>query len=219
MLAAWKNFGPDIIHLTCIPEWEDDYVTTRYLANTAAEAGLTVKLIPMEEIGWNGQEFIDKDKLEIKKLFKLYPWEWLINEGYRSNAHQASVQIIEPIWKMILSNKALMVLLWEMFPGHPNLLPAYFDKKYLSGDYVKKPLLGRLGHNVSLYSTDGNIITDGIYGDGQFMYQQSHLLPKFDGNYALVGSWVIAGEAAGINVREDTQPISNDDSRFAPHYY
>jgi len=34
---------------------------------------------------------------------------------------------IEPFWKLIIGNKALLPLLWEMFPNHPNLLPAYYD--------------------------------------------------------------------------------------------
>ena len=28
---------------------------------------------------------------------------------------------------MILSNKGMLALLWEMAPGHPNLLPCYFE--------------------------------------------------------------------------------------------
>ena len=34
--------------------------------------------------------------------------------------------MIEPSWKLILGNKAILPLLWEMFPEHKNLLPAYF---------------------------------------------------------------------------------------------
>ena len=34
---------------------------------------------------------------------------------------------IEPLWKLIMSNKAILPLLWEMFPNHPNLVPAYYD--------------------------------------------------------------------------------------------
>lgn len=32
---------------------------------------------------------------------------------------------------MVLSNKAILVVLWELFPNHPNLLPAYFSPKEL----------------------------------------------------------------------------------------
>ena len=34
---------------------------------------------------------------------------------------------LEPVWKMMWSNKAVLAVLWDLFPGHPNLLPASFD--------------------------------------------------------------------------------------------
>ncbi len=36
---------------------------------------------------------------------------------------EVGVRWLEPAWKSIISNKALLPLLWEMFPNHPNLLP------------------------------------------------------------------------------------------------
>ncbi len=55
---------------------------------------------------------------------------------------------MEPVWKMICSNKAILPVLWELFPGHPNLLPASFTIP--AGDAVAKPLLSREGANVSI---------------------------------------------------------------------
>ncbi len=26
---------------------------------------------------------------------------------------------VEPLWKTLLSNKAILAVLWEMYPGHP----------------------------------------------------------------------------------------------------
>jgi len=37
------------------------------------------------------------------------------------------VSSIEPFWKLLLGNKALLPLLWSMYPNHPNLLAAYYD--------------------------------------------------------------------------------------------
>jgi glutathionylspermidine synthase len=56
--------------------------------------------------------------------------------------------IQEPIWKMILSNKAVLPILWELFPNHPNLLPAYFTEEEAKMNlsehgYVKKPIFGK----------------------------------------------------------------------------
>ena len=40
-----------------------------------------------------------------------------------------------------------------------------------------------------------------------------------DGNYPVIGSWVIGGEPAGIGIREDRNPVTTNLSRFVPHYF
>lgn len=65
----------------------------------------------------------------------------------------------EPFWKLLLGNKALLPLLWSMYPNHPNLLPSYYEnpKKELGEeafnklgvkDWVGKPIFGREGMGV-----------------------------------------------------------------------
>jgi len=42
-------------------------------------------------------------------------------------------------------------------------------------------------------------------------------LPRFDGNYVVLGSWLAAGTPCGLSVREDASPITKNTSRFIPH--
>ena len=35
-------------------------------------------------------------------------------------ASQSYAQWIEPIWKILLSNKGILPILWELFPHHAN---------------------------------------------------------------------------------------------------
>ena len=61
-------------------------------------------------------------------VWKLYPWEWIAQEQTgamleRSGGEQAR-GMWEPAWKILVGNKAMLAMLWERFPGHPNLLPA-----------------------------------------------------------------------------------------------
>ncbi len=100
-------------------------------------AGLTSASIRMHEIGWNSKRacFVDTGEAPIKTLFKLYPWETLLGEtfgpqalrsiGPGQRAKPGRTQWIEPIWKMLWSNKALLAVLWELYPDHDLLLPAY----------------------------------------------------------------------------------------------
>ena len=119
---------------------------------------------------------------------------------------------------MILSNKAILPILWELYPNCPYLLPAYFENDRLT-EYVKKPILSREGANIELVR--GREIvqqTDGEYGEEGHIYQQLFTLPDFDGNYPVIGSWIIGQEAAGMGIRESNTLVTDNLSRFIPHY-
>jgi len=60
----------------------------------------------------------------------IYPKEWLVSEQKNYPMKQYDwkyLKSFEPFWKLILGNKALLPLLWSMYPEHPNLLPAFYD--------------------------------------------------------------------------------------------
>ena len=128
--------------------------------------------------------------------------------------------LIEPAWKMVASNKRLLVTLSEMFPGHELLLRATTSATDAAGfgDYVKKPVRGREGANVSIVSGGRTLASsEGAYADGDFIYQQRAELAQADGNHAVIGSWVVNREVAGIGIRESTGPITSNLARFVPH--
>ena len=121
---------------------------------------------------------------------------------------------------MLLSNKAVLAILWELFPEHPNLLPCYFDAAPLAGaDYVRKPILAREGSNISLRRNAGALMTGGTYGKEGYVFQKYAPLARFEGNYAVIGAWIVDDRAAGIGIREDDSPITRNTSRFVPHYF
>ena len=104
----------------------------------------------------------------IGNLFKLYPWEFMLREIFSTKLNDAGVRWLEPAWKSILSNKALLPLLWQMFPNHPNLLPAYFaeDNVPSMDKYVVKPLFSREGANIRIIERGQEIArVDGPYGE------------------------------------------------------
>ncbi len=98
----------------------------------------------MENIGWNGQDFVDLHNQPIQNIFKLYPWEWIWEEAF-SQYIQPQTQWIEPCWKMLLSNKAILVELWKRYPNHPLLVEThtYDPQQALSGKWVKKADFGK----------------------------------------------------------------------------
>ena len=145
----------------------------------------------------------------------------MLREIFSTKLQDAGVRWLEPAWKSIISNKALLPMLWEMFPDHPNLLPAYFADGKTQPElekYVIKPLFSREGANIRIIENGKEIAAaDGPYGEEGMIIQQFHPLPQFEGNYTLVGSWLVNDQPAGICIREDKELITQDLSRFYPH--
>ena len=225
LIAYWKYLKvylqPGKLHFTCLKETLEDLTNTEYMRDCAIQAGLDTKLVFIDDIGWdeNAKQFVDMEDESIRNIFKLYPWEWLAAEQFGKNILEDTNQTfwIEPSWKMILSNKAILPILWELNPDCEYLLPAYFDENGMK-DYVKKPILSREGANIEMVKHYGTIEkTDGEYGEEGFVYQQLFELPDFDNNYPVIGSWIIGQEAAGIGIREANNLITDNKSRFVPH--
>jgi len=116
---------------------------------------------------------------------------------------------------MLLSNKALLAVLWELYPGHPNLLPAHLDgpRDLAATGYVAKPLLGREGEGITLHPPGSASVTR----PDACCYQQLAPLPVFDGNHVVLGAWVVDGEPAGLGIRESAGPVTDEYARFLPH--
>jgi glutathionylspermidine synthase len=225
LIEAWKGIASvPHLHLTGTTGNEEDAGTLAYLEDTARQAGLATTLLDIEDIGWrdNGGGFVDLDNRDIELAFKLYPWEWMFHDAFGAKLGLAPTRWIEPPWNALLSNKGILPLLWEMFPNHPNLLPAFFEDDPraagLGASYVRKPLLSREGANVTLVS--GGVSLDaqtGPYGAEGFVRQALSPLPNFSGCYPVVGSWLVDHEPCGLSIREDEGPITGNSSRFLPH--
>ena len=224
LIEGWKVIGKGrLVHFAGVRETAEDAGTLAYIEDCARQAGLETKQIEMKDIGKAGRGgFVDLDNKPIELMFKLYPWEWMMRETFGASLPGAPTQFVEPPWKAILSNKAILPLLWAMFPHHPNLLPAYFEgdpkAAELGKSYARKPLFSREGANVDLI-VDGKPVDQdaGPYGAEGFIRQAVAPLPEFYGNFTVLGSWFAAAKPCGLNVREDASPITKNSSRFLPH--
>jgi glutathionylspermidine synthase len=217
-----ERMNGETLHLSSVRGHVEDRGTVQYLRDCAAHAGLDTQLIDLEDIGLSADgRYTDLDDRVIQTLFKLYPLEDLLREAFAPALPASGLQIIEPPWKLILSNKGVLPLLWERHRGHPNLLEAQFEEPEpaaLAPGWVRKPLHSREGANVAVMAPDGATQhVDGPYADGPSIRQAYVALPRFDDWHAVIGAWLIADRAAGIGIREDSGLITRDSARFVPH--
>lgn len=224
LVEAFRNLrgGPSYrLHLASARDSAEDRGTVAYLEECATAAGLSTQFLTMDEIGRaRDGTFLDLANQAIDVLFKLYPWEWMFQEEFGHSVIGSRTQFVEPIWKAVLSTKALLPHLWRMYQGHPNLLPAYFagqEQADLGTSYVEKPIHSREGANIRVIR-EGQAVsaTDGPYS-GPLVRQKLVEIPDFGGGYPIVGAWMVASEPAGMLVREDRNPITGNLARFVPH--
>ncbi|MFY9726472.1 MAG: glutathionylspermidine synthase family protein [Bryobacteraceae bacterium] len=226
LIALWKELTPYLpggrIDFCSMDDIEDG-MTVTYLEDTARQAGLAASSFPISEIGWNGQGFVGPDDAPLQSVFKLYPWEWMMKDAFATHLGAAPTIWIEPAWKMLLSNKGLLPVLWQLYPRHPYLLEASFDGPGLMMSWVKKPLLGREGANITWHQPGQDIQTAGSYGAEGYIYQAMAPPKTFDDKHAVLGSWVIGHEegsaAGGMGIRESDTPVIGNLSQFVPHLF
>lgn len=232
LIVQWAEMGLDrLVHFACARDSAEDYATVEYLRDLAHQGGLATAFVYMDDIGIDADghfgapiesETDENAAIVIESLFKLYPWEWAFDDPYAKYLPTAGCRFVEPPWKAILSNKGILPLLWQAHPGHPNLLPAYFDGDPRIADLtdgrVRKPIFSREGMNVTIERPgQPPAQMPGPYGAEGFVVQAYHRPFQAGTNTAVIGSWIVGTEPAGMGIREAWIDITEDDARFLPH--
>lgn len=220
LIEAWRQRwkgGLRTVHFASFTESREDEANAEYLRDTCAQAGHQTIGLDVQSIGWKGQQFLDLQDKAIDHLFKLYPWEWMLDESFGRHVPSATTEWIEPAWKMLLSTKALLPALWKRYPRHPNLLASSFDGQHLQGPVVAKPRLGREGAGVQVFPSASLAFDERALSD--VVIQEYLPLPSFQGHRPVIGSWVIGNESAGIGIRESLTDVTSNTSHFVPHFF
>ncbi len=216
--------GGGTLHFAGMSNQAGDLTTVSYLEECARAAGLATSLIDIRDIGLSPDEaeFLDRRGQRIGRLFKLYAWERMFADPFGRAPAMRRTRFIEPPWKMILSNKGTLALLWQMAPNHPNLLPCFFEEDgraaTLGETYARKPIFSGEG-------AKAGAMRDGARGAGEkdahgregFVRQALRPLPQFDGRSVVLGCWLVGDAPAGLGLREEASPTASRRARFVPH--
>ena len=242
LVGSWKRMNITTLVHIMIDDDDDERLTALYMQNVFKEAGIESKLcVKIDQFHWKDAAIIDSDGVPVKMVWKLWMWEtvfedyadavkvrgvdgWKPVDGEHPRISDIllhdQIKVIEPLWKAITSNKALLPVLWTMYPNHSLLLHSEWTltDELKHGGFVKKPIVGRCGQNVTLYNSGDQSVTNqttGKFSARNSIYQQMFHLKNFDGYHPVIGSWIIRGHFGGFCIREDQKLITDADSPVA----
>lgn len=241
---AWRETGvKGRVHF-CVDDDREEQYTAMICLENAEAVGLEGKLCVMfDEFHFddNGR-VLDSDNIPVTTIWKTWMWESAISDLEKARVERGphwkasptekvrlcdlllgpeelEIIVLEPMWKIIPSNKAILPLIYQNHPEHPAVLRASYtvtDSLKATG-YAEKPIVGRVGRNVTLRNASGEVDakTDGNFGNRHMVYQEIFNLDCIDNYYAIIGAWMIGDGFGGVGVREDRMRITGLESPFA----
>jgi glutathionylspermidine amidase/synthetase len=237
---AWRHSDVDeMLHIMQDDDPEETYHAL-FMQEAMEEAGIRSKIINgVSSLCWAADGgILDADGQRVRWVWKTWAWETALDQlraeceaddvkipNYRDGRMpehpprlvdvllRKEVMVYEPLWTLIPSNKAILPVLWSMFPDYPYLLESAYE---LTDDlakkgYVAKPIVGRGGANVSIYDREQHLRaeTGGQFDDRDQVYQAYFPLPQAGGYNVQVSTFSAAGRYAGACVRVDESPVIN----------
>jgi glutathionylspermidine amidase/synthetase len=239
LIEAWKDSDvKGILHIMLDDDLEETY-HAKFMQSAIEEAGIECKVIKgVQDLKWGSSgEVVDEQGIPIRWVWKTWAWETALDQirdelidddtmsisSLSANSNKNSpprlvdallgedVFVYEPFWTLIPSNKAILPILWSLYPNHPYLLNSSFTLTGLLQEkgYVSKPIVGRCGSNIKMYGANDSIIqqTKGQFEERDQIYQELFKLQKVGSDNIQVQSFSASGFYAGMGVRVDPSLI------------
>ncbi len=200
----------------------EDENTTKLLQKMADDAGFHTAFAYVDEVEFSEDEGIFYEGEQYEYWFKLIPWEAIAIE--ESDLARILTKIIEnqkaivlnPAYTLMFQSKAMLKILWDLFPGHPLLLKTSFEP--LGVKQVQKPFFGREGGSVKILNEKAEVIQSGeaLYEDQPCIYQEFVKLPRDEAGNCYQAGLFFAYEGCGLGYRRGGEILGNM-SKFVAH--
>ncbi len=201
----------------------EDENTTKFLRKIADDAGFHTAFAHVDEVEFSDEEGIFYDGVQYEYWFKLIPWEVIaIEESDLARIltkimdNQKAI-ILNPAYTLMFQSKAMMKILWDLFPNHPLLLDTSFEP--LSIKQVQKPFFGREGGGVKILDENANVIesAEEIYTEQPSIFQEYIELPRDADGRSYQAGVFFAYEGCGLGYRRGGEILDNM-SKFVSHF-
>lgn len=208
--------------------YPEDDANVEVLSEAAKAAGFEVDFEYIENVEFSEEEGVFKANedgtfIRYDFWFKLVPWEYIawdepeLTDTLTHLVTSGKLVVVNPAYTLLFQSKAILKVLWEIYPYHPLLLNTSDKPLYLRKS-VEKAILGREGANITILSQDGKPIDarSGEYGEQKTVFQEyTDFVKDNDGRHYQAGVF-FAGEACGLGYRRGGEIIDNK-AQFCGH--
>ncbi len=239
LVCAWHGQDiKEVVHIMQDIDAEETYHAF-FMKAVMEDAGIKVKILQgVDGLQWQDGTIADAEGLPLRRIWKTWAWETALDQIRNEIARpgkvkdgaaapprlvdvllQPEVMVHEPLWTLIPSNKAILPVVWMLFPDHPYLLDSQYEltDALLQSGYVAKPIVGRSGENIVVADPDDIIgRTDGRFGDRKRIYQGLFRLPEAGGMNVQICTFSVAGEFSGACARVDHSLVIRGGSDVMP---
>lgn len=180
----------------------NDLLTIDTMCNAAIQCGHNATIVDMrydiEFDHLDNMMYVTGDTRPIDYMFNLFPWEdydedslITFKKNYRNlRENGKGTVVVEPPYKVLMSNKAFLAYVWEHFPEEAHeagIIPTYLQADKVEGTCVEKPIYGRMSANIRILD-EGEVVdeTSGDFGDNLMVYQPfTPLIETPEGHFQL----------------------------------
>lgn len=242
---CWKHSdAKQFVHIMQDNDAEESYHAL-FMQRALLQAGFSSKILHgLDKLHWDKRgRLVDDENRQIKCVWKTWAWETVLEQLRQESEIQKAappirtgypegqvrlidvllrpeITVFEPLWTIIPSNKAILPVLWSLFPNHRYLLESTFElnEQLIQSGYAVKPIGGRCGNNIELINEQEQILdkTAGKFYQQENIYQQLWCLPKIAGRYIQVCTFTVGGHYSGTCLRSDRSLVITGESDMQP---
>ncbi|WP_296383371.1 glutathionylspermidine synthase family protein [Winogradskyella sp.] len=205
----------------------EDVENVNCIIDIAYEAGFKPLYTNLENLIFSDEGVfhqIGDEYEEIDVLFKMVPWDWMFNDEpelaktLSDLIINEKVVVLNPPYTAIWQNKKFLAYITQNFPNNI-LAETYLQQESHLGEYVKKPVYGRLGENIAIQTnTKAREESKGDFGNQDMIYQKYYPLNKDMESYYYQIGMFYTNRASAINLRAQESQIITDDCEFMSHF-
>ncbi|KFA58038.1 bifunctional glutathionylspermidine amidase/glutathionylspermidine synthase [Gilliamella sp. wkB18] len=242
---SWKHSDAQaFIHIMQDNDSEENYHAL-FMQKALIQAGFNSKILRgLNGLKWDRQgRLVDDEGRQVTCVWKTWAWETVLEQLRQESEAQIAglpirtwhpensvrlidvllrpeVTVFEPLWTVIPSNKAILPVLWSLFPNHRYLLESTFElnENLIKKGYAIKPIAGRRGSDIQLVSSKEQILdkTVGRFAKQENIYQELWCLPKVDDCYLQICTFTVGGHYGGSCLRSDHSLVIKGESDMQP---